>query len=143
MINKARKLQADMKDIYISTNSIKRINKRLTDIGGLSYQGLTDILVQKDNFEKSNREHCRSNTRFYKSLVDVEQHLRQQRPSLYLQMMNAYEEASTVASVLSNRLEEAEDRIAAENITMAKMSSQDAPNITYFTFWGSHELDAK
>ena len=51
MINKARKLQADLKDLYISTNSIKRINKRLTDIGGLSYQGLTDILVQKDNFE--------------------------------------------------------------------------------------------
>ena len=143
MINKARKLQADMKDIYISTNSIKRINKRLTDIGGLSYQGLTDILVQKDNFEKSNREHCRSNTRFYKSLVDVEQHLRQHRPSLYLQMMNAYEEASTVASVLSNRLEEAEDRIAAESITIAKMSSQDASNITYFTFGGSHEFDAK
>ena len=58
-------------------------------------------------------------------------------------MMTAYEEASTVAGVLSNRLEEAEDRIAEENITVAKMSSQDASNITYFTFTGSNEFDAK
>ena len=59
MTNKTRKLQADLKDLHLSTNSIKRINKRLTNIDGLSCQMLTDVLHQKDTFEKTNREHLK------------------------------------------------------------------------------------
>ena len=141
--NKIRKIRTDLQDLIYSTNGIKRIIKKLSNVHDCNYLELQDILSNIESHNKSGREHRKLYSNFMKAFIDTEYHIRNTDYAQYQHIVNVHTEANMVAMTLGNKIGEAEDKIAEERITVARMSTQDAKEIIYFQFSGGNGIDDK
>ena len=136
--SKIRLLKRERTELKSANHHIERQVKTLRSVPTFNSQELTDILSNFRDYGRSIKDHDKLTTSFLKSVLSCENVLLQTSPETFNRMILEVERSEDLLAEFRVRLDEADEVIRTEKITVSQMATSDSKELQYSTFSGAH-----
>ena len=124
----------ERKELCSTSFLIQRIVGQLKQASQMNSQELTDLLGNMKEFGRSLEKLENKVSKFLKYLIENKSIIDQYDSGLYQDMKNEIDEAEHLSSIFQQGLNDADQIIRSEKITISQMSSNDSKELPYKEF---------